>query len=191
MNGYDELAALEGRLRHCVRYKGSGAKKRCAKFSAGPGRPKGRKKAGIARRFYERSTTKRRAHKICSLRKVKGQARRKKVCRFVSAKVWRASKSRRTVRHTKGACLKWGGKSAKTGKRICRKRSHSVTRRKTGKKRSFSASYKAKLRRLERKTGSTTMMGFGSFGSSRSRKRHCTRKGRGAGGRKVCRKWSK
>lgn len=190
MDDYEALAALEGRLRHCLRYKtAKGGRKVCAKFAAGPGRPKGRKKAGIKRRFYERSTTKKRAHKICSLRKVRDQARRKKVCRLVSASAWR--KHKHSVRRTKGACLKWGKKSSRTGKKVCRKRSHSVTRRKTGKKRSFSASYKAKLRRLQKKTGSTTMMGFGSFGSGRSRKRHCTRKGRGKGGRKVCRKWSK
>ena len=75
-----DLSALEGRLRHCVRYKRSkSGKKVCAKFRAGPGRPKGRRKAGIRKKFVERSTTKKRASRTCmkwKARKVKGR----KVC---------------------------------------------------------------------------------------------------------------
>jgi len=172
MSSYDELAALEGRLRHCIKYKDSGKTKRCAKFSAGPGRPRGRKSAGITRRFVERSTTKKRAHKICLKRRtVKG------IKKCIS---WRYVSAKRAVARRKGRCVKFG---TRLGKRVCRKRSHTIVRKRTGKKRS--------IRRTPRSHRLTAgVAGFGDLGRARTKKRHCVRKGRSASGRKVCRKWS-
>lgn len=75
----EDLSSLEGRVRRCVRYKsGKGGRRVCAHYSAGPGRPRGRRKAGITRKFYERSTTRKRARGIRVCRKVPGKSR--KVC---------------------------------------------------------------------------------------------------------------
>lgn len=109
MSNYDDLGALEGRVRHCLQWKGTKRGKRCASYAAGPGKPRGRKAAGIKRRFYEQSTTRKRAHKICFMRKVKGQARRKKVCRFVKAAAWR--------QHVSAARCSAGVRRTRTGRK--------------------------------------------------------------------------
>ena len=125
------LGTLEGRVRHCVRYKvGTGGKKVCAKYRAGPGRPKGRRKISIKRKFVERSTTKKRASRVCAKRakrKVKGRRKCLK-WRYISKK---ALKVRRRV--AKRSCLKWGVN--KLGRRTCKKyRVKGDGRRRRGKK---------------------------------------------------------
>jgi hypothetical protein len=119
------LRSLEGRLRHCIRYKtGKGGRKVCAKYRAGPGKPKGRKKAGIKRRFVERSTTKKRAHRTCAKW---GKSNGRRVCRK-----WRHS-SRKKLPARQRKCLKWG--TNKIGRRTCVKyRVKGNGRRRTGKK---------------------------------------------------------
>ena len=123
---YGNLASLEGRLRHCVRYKtAKGGRKRCAKFGAGSGSPRGRKKAGILSRFYERSTTKKRAKRICTKRGVRKSVRRCLKWRSVSAALFR----KRSLRRRKGSCLRFGRN--KLGRKVCRKFSPGLHRRKS------------------------------------------------------------
>lgn len=145
---FSNLASLEGRLRHCVKYKtAKGGRKRCAKFSAGAGKPRGRKKAGILSRFYERSTTKRRAKRVCAKRGVRKGVRRCLKWRSVSAAL---ARKRRSSRRRRGTCLRFG--RSKLGKRVCRKFSAGLHRRKKTsgkKKRSFGTA--ALARRAQKK----------------------------------------
>jgi hypothetical protein len=165
------LSSLEGRLRHCIRYKrGKGGKKVCAKFRAGPGKPKGRRKAGIKRKFVERSTTTKRSSRSCA-KWGRGKGGRK-VCRK-----WRNVAKTRVVRGKRkpyrakaragkrGACLR-RKRSAKTGRMYCAKYAGTAKR----KKRTTKA----------RKTRSA---------NGRRASKICIRYGRGKGGRSVCKKF--
>jgi hypothetical protein len=185
----EEDLGLEGRLRHCARYKtAKDGKKRCAKFSAGPGKPRGRKRAGIKSRFYERSTTKKRSKRVCLKRvTVKGR----KVCkswRYISAK----AASKRT-RKSGRKCRTWG--TSKVGKRVCRawvKARGSARRRSPLKGLSrkpllFGVNKRGRAKVLRYQKGPGL---FGEMGAARrGKKRSCARWGKGKGGRRVCRKW--
>lgn len=168
------LGSLEGRVRRCIRYKtGKGGRKVCAKYAAGPGRPRGRKKAGIKRKFVERSTTKKRAKRVCAKYGKKAGKRRCIRWRHISAAA--AKKLRRGKKRT---CLRWG--KSKTGKRVCRKYagSGSMKRRKRsplkGTKRRCLSWGKNRLgRRVCRKYAKSRSGGEslgGLFGMSRKRK---------------------
>lgn len=131
----DDLSLLEGRLRHCVRYrKGKKGKTVCASYSAGPGGPRGRRKASITRKFRETSTTKKRAHRVCRKR-VLNRKTGKRVCRawrYISATALR----RRHRKGKKTGCLRWG--KSKVGKKVCRKWSPSIIRKRAkAKKRTY------------------------------------------------------
>jgi len=119
------LGTLEGRLRRCIRYKiGKGGKKVCAKYRAGPGAPKGRRKAGIKRRFVERSSTKKRAHRICAKY---GKRKGRRVC------IKYRHSGRKKLPARKRTCLRWG--TNKLGRRTCTKyRVKGDGRRRRGKK---------------------------------------------------------
>jgi hypothetical protein len=177
-----QLAALEGRVRHCIRYTKKSGKKRCAKFSAGPGNPRGRRKVGITRKFRETSTTKRRAKRVCARKKLINGVKRCISWRYISAKL----SAKRRPGGKKRSCSKWG--KSKVGKKVCRKYIGSIRRKKSGKKRIVGP---MSVFRKAAKLHSKTMGGFSGFGASRRTKRRCVRFGRGKSGRKVCRKWSR
>lgn len=96
----DELSSLEGRLRHCVAYKGNG---RCKRYAPGPGKPnaRARKRAGITRKFYEKSTTRKKAARTWVCRKVKGQKKRSCGWRYLTAAQARSTR-KRTYRKATG-----------------------------------------------------------------------------------------
>ncbi len=96
----DELSSLEGRLRHCVAYKGNG---RCERYAPGPGKPnaRARKRAGITRKFYEKSTTRKKAARTWVCRKVKGQKKRSCGWRYLTAAQARSTR-KRTYRKATG-----------------------------------------------------------------------------------------
>ena len=160
------LSSLEGRLRHCVRYKkGKKGKKVCAKYRAGPGSPKGRRKASIRRKFVERSTTKKRASRTCMKW---GKSGGRKVCRkwrHVSKTAMAKRKATKKRSGKRGACLR-RKRSPKTGRMYCAKYAGTASKRKRTTK--------------ARKTRSS---------NGRRTARICIRYGRNAKGKSVCRKF--
>lgn len=183
------LGSLEGRLRHCVRYKtGKKGRKVCGKYSAGPGNPRGRKKAGIKSKFYERSKTKKSAHKTCAKWGRKSAKTGRKRCmkwRYISATAIRR-------RHRKGkrsACLRWGKSSV--GKKVCKKWSPSIIKKRAkarkGTRKGKTYGVKAVISKFKKtKAGKeylkllaareAGMEGLFGFGSPRRRRRSKTRK---------------
>jgi hypothetical protein len=152
----DDLGALEGRLRHCVRYKtGKGGRKVCAKYRAGPGRPKGRRKAGIKRRFYERSKTKKRASSTCLRwsRKSPKTGRKRCLKRRYAPKTRVVRGRRRPYRAKRKSTGRKRICYMRMGKRVCRK---ATTRRSTGTKRKRKSSGKRK----RKSTGTAYMRSY-------------------------------
>ncbi len=97
----DELSSLEGRIRHCI---GPYKKGRCTRFAPGPGKPnaRARKRAGITRPFYERSTTRKKAARVRVCRKIKGQKKRRCTWRYLTAAQARSTQKRTYRRATGG-----------------------------------------------------------------------------------------